>query len=423
MKLAFFGYAWNTFFRPDAYMNETIDSLVRAGVHVDLYLGNQAAGPLGIYDLNPKVPIDRLARLMDAEGYDGAISFNNSMLMPQITSAIHGRIATVIVDEPEHLFDYPRAGLFEAFKQDVEIVAMSSVLEERLLAAVPGVESRLHFRLPATRVAPQEERGSRMQHPISWVATYLGDRNIDDYLILTGNKPEYYALTERCLDVLERHGNLATVKAIGGRDMALIGALPWTFEFFQAQLQNILTNRRRLEVVQRLSPLGLSLFGNPRWLRLVEHDKAVFKAFQPGPAPTTHADLQAVYNASRISINTPQTHVTPRAVQYRVIDVMASNALMITQRNPQSDLYRVFGEDCPVPTYTTLDEMEELCRYYLDHEKERREIVEQCNALLATGFDFDERARDLLGLIGLEAPQTATPGERRWIDLRILHEQ
>ena len=419
MRVAFFGYAWNNALQPDAYMTETFQSLARAGADVDVYLGNHLSKEYGIYGLNEAMPLGKLQRFLAAEGYDAAISFNNSMLIPELTSAIGGRIVTVIVDEPEHLFDYHRAGPYEVFRRDIEIVAMSSVLERRIIEAVPGVEPRLHFMLPATHI-DLGARSMKAAYPISWVASFVGDLNLDQYLKLIAERPDFYALTLKCLEIVERDDDLRTVKAEGGADAALIATLPWTFDYFQAQMQNILTNRSRVEVVERLAPHGLALFGNAGWQKLMTHNARVMAAFQPGPALTAHADLRRVYNASKVSINLPQAHVTQDAVQYRVIDVMASNALMITKHSPTSDLYRVFGQDCPIPTYSDLEELERLCAHYLANEKERRAAVTKCNALVGKGFTFAERAVELLRIAGLEAPARASAGSVRRVDLRLF---
>ena len=418
MKLAFFGYAWGRK-EPDAYMAATIDSFVQAGADVDVYLGQQLAKEFGIYGLKEGLALGALENFMAGENYDAAISFNNSMLVPAVLTALRGRVVSVLVDEPEHLFDYHRTGPMATLKQDIEIVAMSSAVERRIVEAIPGVEPRLHFMLPAThlrRGAPEMGK----TYPISWVASFVGDLNLDQYLRLIADRADYRDLTLRCLDALSRHGNLKTITAIEGQDMALIRALPWSLDYFQSQLLNILTNRGRVEIVERLAPHGLALFGNQGWHKLMTYNGAVMQALQSGPPPTTHEELRRIYDASRISINAPQAHTANGAVQYRVIDVMASQALMITRRDPKSDLYRLFGEDCPVPTYESLEELEQLCAHYLAHEKERRALVQQCNALLSDGFDFQGRARHLLRIAGLEPPTHGRPGSQRRIDLDLF---
>lgn len=416
MKLAFFGYAWNQKLQPDAYMTETIDSLARTGASVDVYLGNQFSSEYGIYGLKDGVSLDTLQRFIASQDYDAAISFNNSMLIPQVMAGLRGRVVTVIVDAPEHLFDYSRAGPWEVFGWDIEIFAMSSGLERQLREQVADVDRRLHFALPATRI-DLDARGMAASRPISWVASYVGDTNLDLYFKLAIEAPDYHALTVKCLELIERDGDLRSIKAENGFDAALIANLPWTFDYFQGQMQNILTNRNRVAVVERLAPHGLALFGNANWQKLLSHNAAVLKALQPGPPPVTHAELRRIYNASKVSINLPQAHVVSDAVQYRVIDVMASNALMITKHSPTSDLYRVFGADCPIPTYRDLDELEWLCAHFLANEPERRALVERCNALVATGFSFDERAADYLKAAGLAPTAAQAPGGVRRIDL------
>jgi hypothetical protein len=80
----------------------------------------------------------------------------------------------------------------------------------------------------------------------------------------------------------------------------------------------------------------------------------------------------------------------------------------------------VFGDDCPVPTYRDLDDLERLCAHYLAHEDERRELVARCNALVATGFSFAERAVDLLDAAGLAPAPGAAPGIVKRMDLSVL---
>lgn len=416
MKLAFFGYAWNREFQPDAYMSETIRAFAQLGLEVDLILGNQIAREYGIYGLKD-LPLGEIAAWIGAQGYDLTVSFNNSMLLTEVLDQLKGPVVSVIVDEPEHLFAYRRTGLYDVFHHDVRVVAMSSSLEERLADAVPGIVDRLHFLPPATQVEGPAPLGEPA-YPISWVASLVGDLNLQSYFDLVAEAPAYRDLTRLCLRWMERDGDLRGLETAEGADgRALIAALPWPPGYFEMQIQNIATNRRRLEVVQRLSPHGLALFGNREWRKLLSSSAAVLDALRAGPPVASHADLRRIYDASRIAINVPQVHVTPRAIQYRVVDIMASRALLLTQAAERSDLHRIFGEDCPVPTYRDLDELERLCRHFLAHEAERQALVAACNARVATGFSFRDRALDLLRIAGVEAPGGA-PGQVRAIDLR-----
>jgi len=80
----------------------------------------------------------------------------------------------------------------------------------------------------------------------------------------------------------------------------------------------------------------------------------------------------------------------------------------------------VFGEDCPVPTYADLDELERLCVHYLGNETERRRLVAKCNALVAEGFSFLDARATCCGFAGLAPRAGSSPGAVRRIDLRLL---
>jgi hypothetical protein len=419
MKICLFGYAWNPENQPDAYMVETISAFAELGISVDIYLANQFSRGGGVYGLNPQLSKARVTEHIRAQAYDMALSFNNAMLLPEIVDAVAGRVVTMIVDEPEHLFNHLEGGLYDAFRQDIEVVALSSALERRLLEHVPGVESRLHFRSPVTRPELMGDPDAVPRHAVSWVASLVGDANLDDYFDLIATAPNYHALTQLCLGLIERDGDLGALDDAAA--LALLKTLPWTFDYFEMQMQNIVTNRQRLSVVERLAPHGMALFGNKNWRRLMSSSTAVMDAIQPGPPVVSHADLRRVYDVSKISINLPQRHVSQEAIQYRVVDIMASNALLITHRSTPSDLHRIFGADCPVPTYGDLDELERLCAHYLRNEDERRALVKACNALVRDGFSFRDRALDLVRLAGLSPPDAGPAAPAlRWVDLNAF---
>jgi spore maturation protein CgeB len=145
--------------------------------------------------------------------------------------------------------------------------------------------------------------------------------------------------------------------------------------------------------------------------------EAVFRAYRPGPPVRTHQELLTVYNSSKLSVNLPQSFIS-ESFQYRLLDVMSSNALLVTRRTPEPDLYRVFGPDCLVAMYDSLAELEAVCAYYLAHEDERAARVAACNALVTEAFSFRSRALDYLRLAGVEFAPPPEPTPRGC--LRVL---
>ena len=162
-------------------------------------------------------------------------------------------------------------------------------------------------------------------------------------------------------------------------------------------LQEIVTNGTRLAVVERLAPLGLKVFGNARWRTALTLSPSVAQAFRSGAELRRHADLCAVYDRSKISINVPQVHAGT-GMQYRVLDILASKSLLITKYVPDSDMERLFGADSPIVTFSDLDDLHAKCAYFLKNDHERRARVKACNALVARGFSFRERALEYLAL-------------------------
>jgi len=49
------------------------------------------------------------------------------------------------------------------------------------------------------------------------VASYVGDFNLDHYLALVTERPEFHALTIKCLEIIEREGDLRSVEAKAAR--------------------------------------------------------------------------------------------------------------------------------------------------------------------------------------------------------------
>ena len=54
--------------------------------------------------------------------------------------------------------------------------------------------------------------------------------------------------------------------------------------------------------------------------------------------------------------------------------------------------------------YRDFNHLRELCKYYLENEKERLALVTSCNRLMSSGFSFDDRVSDVAALGGVTLP-------------------
>lgn len=85
------------------------------------------------------------------------------------------------------------------------------------------------------------------------------------------------------------------------------------------------------------------------------------------------SEMPFIFNQSRINLN-----ITSRSIRsglpQRVFDVLSCGGFLIT--NYQEEIGDMFVPGQDLLIYSSMEELEELCAYYLEHERERREIAE-----------------------------------------------
>jgi len=404
MKLALLGYSWTwcSNKKIDPFMEEIVQSFAKLGVDVDIYIGNHFTKDGGIHGISPAVNINKFTKYIQEQKYDLAVSFNNSLISKKFIEAFGCKVVSWIVDDFLHLFNHDGGDKFTTFRQKFEVMLISSEMQDKILEAIPESSSRLHFFPPATTILSENERRIAFKYPISWIASYLDSKHIENIFNIYLTDTKKYNLLRTCInEVKNNQGDGLKLLRHDSEVDDLLRSYNCNVDFFEMQLQNMASNHNRLAIVIRLSKYGLALFGNSDWISTFSNNEEAIDSFQAGKLVTEHQQLMNIYNSSKISINSPQTQAGS-ALQYRVIDIMASNSLLITKYNENSDLFRVFGKDCPVPMYKDLQELEDLCAYYLQHEDERLKLVNKCNALVANGFSFADRCNDIMKIGGVD---------------------
>jgi spore maturation protein CgeB len=170
---------------------------------------------------------------------------------------------------------------------------------------------------------------------------------------------------------------------------------------FRMNAANLISNQERSQVLAALAHFNTAIFGNIGWLDSINFTDAISRCFRPWERVSSFEDLVSVYQSSRISVSIPQLQVGT-GLQYRVFDIMASDSLLITKFFKNSDLYRVFGKTCPVPTYKSPEELEKLCSHFLAHEKERRDLSKACRDLIGENLTFSSRVKEIFDVLGFE---------------------
>ena len=408
MKAAFFGYSWRQDGELDGYMAAQVDGVRRLGVDVDLFIGNEFTVHSGVKGFTQALSSARLATFIRDQSYDFSISFNNALLMRDVVGALSCRPVSVIVDSEHHLFDHAEKGGFSAFDLDVAIASIYTSLQADIARYHPLALSRFYFLPPATG---RRRRG--LVHPvvrqkISWIASLVGDDHTQALATLIRGSDEDAMAFVKGLRQVTTSGYLDELRA-DPAVAVLAQNSGLGIELLEVHLQNIVTNDERLRAVELLSSRGLRLYGNARWERMVPYSVAVARSLAHAQAVSSHAEQMEVYDSSLISINIPQVQARG-GMQYRVLDVLNSNALLITKLVDDSDISVVFGRENPVVSFRDHQELTKLVDHYLMHEAERMELVKRCQALVAHGFSFTERAADYLRLSNPEAAERLLEG-------------
>lgn len=215
-------------------------------------------------------------------------------------------------------------------------------------------------------------------------------------------------------------GHMTAVKAKDceiKRNIGFIGFIGWGFcqldllqkcknnETFRAEIQKaedaginsidytqVRTSNSRIKTLDALVDLGLECFGIPdNFLNCGAYSWELMKCFNFTQVVTTQT-TEEILNSSLISPNL-YNYQAPLGLSWRVADVMASNACLISP--PKPDLKRI-SPYIDIPTYESPAECRELCQKLLKDEAWRKDIVLGCQKAID---DLELRPVHLLKII------------------------
>lgn len=413
MKAVAFFYAWNDRRELDAYFGQVADAFAQAGVALTIVLGNELLHPRGGQQTrHPFVDEARLIRFVQDEAPDFIFSINNAGLSERLKAATTAPILIWLVDDLPHLFladGPPRSGLPFAGRE--RIVCYTTTLARQIADAFPHARDRIGWVSHGTNLAGRTPDRLPAAYPISFVGSCLQSWPFQDLLAAArqrGAVPEILA----ALHAMRADYAAATHDRQASPELdAALAAADMTWLDYRRTLSDVLTNQNRVAGLSRIADLGLTLFGNDPWLQTANSTPALVEAFAFDVRIDSYDKLLDVYARSKISVNIPNVQ-NAAGLAARVFDILASPSLLITEAHPDSDLFRLFGADCPIPTYRDFDHLRELCAYYLEHEEERAALVARCNRLVDERFLLGNRVAEMLAFAGIEVPVTAAPGAK-----------
>ena len=105
-----------------------------------------------------------------------------------------------------------------------------------------------------------------------------------------------------------------------------------------------------------------------------------------------YTEMPKVFRCSDININTTLRSIRS-GIPLRVLDVIASGGFVLTNAQPEMDIFFKDGES--IATFQSLDEMNEKIDYYLSHDEERRKIITNGYEVIKNKFDYKVRLSEI----------------------------
>lgn len=107
----------------------------------------------------------------------------------------------------------------------------------------------------------------------------------------------------------------------------------------------------------------------------------------------TITEMPVIFHESRININ-PTSKAIRSGIPLRVFDIFACEGFMLSNYQPELCELFVPGEDFVY--YDSIEQVPELIGYYLDHEKERKEIAHNAFTKVREDYSYMVRLNKLL---------------------------
>ena len=373
-----------------------------------------------IHGIDKNISEDGFINLINEVAPKLILQMNNGALKSSLKLKIKIPVVNIIVDEASHLF-VPEAPLEEKIiDQYTQLVIGDSKTYNYFIKKInPSLKEHVHL-IPSAG-GGECNVTSEFKHNISFIGSFLNTdqakRMFFKAIMYDDDTLSRLLLASTHLAENYEHDFKQTIDELNL--MPFLDSQRMDIKKLKHTLSIYISASIRIDTLNRVAPLGLSLFGNEEWGKAKSSDQGFINCYQSNEKITTRKQLMEIYNTSKISINAPQVQASS-GLAYRVYDVLKSKSLLIIPFNENSDAFNYFGKDCPIPMYKDLDHLYELCEYYLSHEKERKELVVRCNDLVKNGFSFTERAQDYLRIANVAVDNNNSKGEEFKINLKNI---
>ncbi len=391
----------------DPYMVQVAEAFEASGVHLHVLMANDLVHVLSDNEFHSGVSEDRLIDYINSLDPAFIFSTNRAGISQRIMSETSCPILTRMVDLIPF---YHQGGDDQPLFCDRDyLLTPTSNSVSYWENKYPALKGKVHYVPFATdpsgfTAKPEQDIN------VSFVGTsFYCDHIINIFNAYSENSQVIRSLKALIQDV-EDDFDLDFDSAVARHELSFVykefGINADEFKIFIA---NMISMNYRFKCLDAVADKGLKLYGTKNWVDVAKYSRKLLNCYQFGEFIKTREQLIDVYQRSKIALNVSH-HQAVDGLPYRVFDVMASSALLITEYNKNSDLFTLFGQDMPVPMYKDERELRGLVEYYLENEDERLNVVNKCNLLIAHNHSFCDRVRGYFQVLGMPAPEPDVKG-------------
>lgn len=154
--------------------------------------------------------------------------------------------------------------------------------------------------------------------------------------------------------------------------------------FSSQYLIHYLSDYKRTKVLSNIADLGIDIWGTPNWATETYNEPWLILNFHKDSVYSIKHN-QDIYNSSKIGINIGHLQAK-NGFPWRVFDIMASNACLVTEYHGDFDKYL---PNLKLPYYSNAWEAREVCKKLLENENYRLDIVAQSQELINKNYRFE----------------------------------
>ena len=383
--------------------NGIINAFENLGIKLKIIIGKYLVGN-NMREFNHLISEEKIIKFIDEQKPLCVVSINNHGMSKKIRDNIKVPVVKWIFDDLEHNFLHRSFGDHEkVFYPNDICITYSSALAEKIKQICPDLKTNPVFLPHATSMEIFKSNPPKQTKEISFIGSYLDVGPVLNLLQYFGEYGDTFPkIIFSLMEDLRNNRDLDFDNKIKSYNIKkYLKTMGINLLDFKRILSDVITTQDRLAAIAELEDMNIKVYGRNDWLLPLLYQPKISDSYQFAKKLDDQKSLINAYQNSSITIDVPNVQ-NKTAISGRVIEAMASGALLVTKYQEGSDLYKIFGENCPVPTYHTLQELKEICHYYAANEPERLNIVKQCNKLVSNGFDFKDRVLQILQAAGIK---------------------